>query len=144
NIDEITGFMGSTNITLRNSGLQSPQPVVVSISPASGESGVGINTTIIAEFSQPLNPTTVTTSTFSVTSGSTITGTRTLSAAPRGANTVVTFTPSAALATNTSYSVSITTGIQSATGNPLLQSFSSSFTTGSAVDNTSPQVVGLD
>jgi hypothetical protein len=147
-VQEITGLLGTGNITLRNDGFQAPQPVVVSVSPADGETGVGLNTTVVAEFSQPLDPATVTSANFFVrqispTCCPTISGTLTVSDGPRGANTVVTFTPSGLLAANAQHEIQIRTGIRSATGNPLLRDVFSRFTTGRTADVTTPEVVAV-
>jgi len=138
----VVGFLGSTNISLSGStGFTSPQPVVVSASPANGQMGVATNAAVVAKFSQPLDPTTVTSSTFSITIfGSPVAGTRTLSSSEFGTNTVVTFRPTSPFASNTTFNVSITTGIKSATGNPLLTSRFTTFSTGAASDTVAPTV----
>jgi YD repeat-containing protein len=128
-------------------GSVSPQPVVVALSPAHSQSGVGTNARIVAKFSQPLDPTSVSPATFSVTSGFVaINGTRTVSASERGPNTLVTFVPSAPLPANSSIVVAITSGIKNTLGEPLLLNSLSSatFSTGPGADTTAPTIVQLN
>ena len=127
-------------------GSVAPQPVVVAISPAGTQSAVGTNASIMAKFSQPLDPTTVTAATFSVTSGGAIAGSRTVSASERGPNTLVTFTPTASLPANSSATVAITSGMKNSLGEPvLLTSLSSAtFSTGPGPDLTAPSMGQLN
>lgn len=129
------------------SGSLSPQPVVVALSPAHSQSGVGTNARIVAKFSQPLDPATVSAATFSTTIGfAAINGTRTVSASERGPNTLVTFTPSAPLPVNSSMVVAITSGIKNSLGEPLLLNSLSSaiFSTGAGADTTAPSIVQIN
>ena len=135
------------HITLNaTTGSLAPQPVVVALSPANTQTGVGRNAVIMAKFSQPLNPSTVTASSFTVTSGVTLTGTRTLSASERGPNTVVTFTPAAPLPATSSVMVAITSGIQNTFGEPLLLNSLSTanFSTGNASDTVAPSILQVN
>ena len=127
-------------------GSVAPQPVVVAISPASTQSGVGTNARIMAKFSQPLDPTTVTAGTFSVTSGGAIAGSRVVSASERGPNTLVTFIPTATLPANSSIVVAITSGMKNSLGEALLVTALSSatFSTGSGPDLTAPSMGALN
>jgi len=153
-VGEVTGLLGTATITLRNDGFCAPQPrgpEATGVNPADGATGVGLNAAVRAEFSQSLDPATVTSSTFRVTFfqnklgiNQQVPGTLTVSDGPRGPNTVVALTPSILLASNTSYTVSITTGIKNTEGNPLFRSFSSSFTTGVEADTGPPAVVQMN
>lgn len=129
------------------SGSLSPQPVVVALSPAHSQSGVGTNARIVAKFSQPLDPATVSAATFSTTIGFVaINGTRTVSASERGPNTLVTFVPSVPLPANSSVVVAITSGITNSLGEPLLLNSLSSaiFSTGAGADTTAPSIVQVN
>ena len=149
---DVTGVVilrqiGSTQFLNLNgsSGFTGPQPTVVALTPVNGQGGVGTNVPVTALFSQPLNPATVTASTFSVTTGGVpIAGTRALSAGERGPNTVVTFTPTAPWTASTAITVSITTGVQSAVGSALLAAQSAVFSTGTGADGTAPTVVAVN
>src|SRR6185369_11334788 len=54
--------------------------------------------------------------------------------------TTATFSPASALAPGTTYTATITTGAKDLAGNPLLDNFAWSFTTGAAPDTTPPTV----
>lgn len=127
-------------------GFTAPQPVVVALSPAHSETNVGTNAVVMAKFSQPLNPATVTPSTFSVGSGGALAGTLTVTASELGPNTLVIWTPSTPLRANSSVTVSITSGVQNTAGEPLLLNSLSSatFSTGSGPDTTAPTVVQVN
>lgn len=128
-------------------GSVSPQPVVIALSPAQSQSAVGTNARIVAKFSQPLDPNTVSAATFSATIGFTaINGTRTVSASERGPNTLVTFVPSSPFPANSSVTVAITSGIKNTLGEPLLLNSLSSatFSTGAGPDTGAPSIVQIN
>ena len=139
--------LGTGQLSLNaTAGSLSPQPVVIAVSPANSQAGVGTNARIMAKFSQPLDPMTVSPATFSVNSGGAIAGTRTVSASERGPNTLVTFTPSAPLPASSSVTVAITSGIRNTTGEPLLLNSLSSatFSTGAGTDVVMPTVLQIN
>jgi hypothetical protein len=100
-------------------------PSVVSTTPAAGAASVVINTTITATFSMAMNPSTLTTSTFTVTgpSGAAVAGSVTYS------GTTATFMPSAVLVYGSVYTATITTGAKTPGGTPLFANYVWSFTT---------------
>jgi len=95
-----------------------PAPTLISLSPGPNAGGVPINSSFIGVFSQPMNRTTITTSTVTLTLTSnpngqvSVPGTVNVDAAGR----VVTFTPNSLLAPNSTYYLNLTGAIQSATG----------------------------
>ena len=91
---------------------------------------------VTATFSEPMNAATLTPSTFTLTATGfpVATGTVTYDT---GAQTA-TFTPSPALAPNTSYTATITTGAQGATGAALASNYTWTFTT-----NSTPSAVAV-
>ncbi|MGH9870388.1 MAG: Ig-like domain-containing protein [Candidatus Polarisedimenticolia bacterium] len=103
-------------------------PVVVSISPPDNAAGVPQATVILAQFDEPVDPTTVTTSTFVVLNctETQVAGTLSVSDDRRA----VTFVPTDGLAPDTRYFVSLTSGIEDPLGNGLVP-FNSSFLTSS-------------
>ncbi len=105
-----------------------PIPTVTSTVPNSGATNVNVGNALTATFSQPMNSATITSSTFtlSVTGGAAVAGTVIYST---GTSTA-TFTPSAALAYNTSYTATITTGATSSAGAALASNYLWTFTTG--------------
>jgi hypothetical protein len=131
-------------------------PTVISVAPVAGAIGVCSNAVLDATFSEAMDPSTINTSTF------------TLSPAAPGAVTldstseVAAYTPAANLALNTTYTATITTGAKDDFGSPLAAAFVWSFTTsalncqppvplgtaanfeilaGSTVTNTGPTIV---
>jgi len=102
-----------------------PAPLVVTTIPANGATNVPIGQVLSATFSQTMNPSTINTTTFtlSVTGGAAVLG----SVTPSG--TYATFTPSAPLLNNTSYTATITTGAMSLAGIPLASIHQWQFTT---------------
>jgi len=102
-----------------------PPPAVLSTIPANGAANVPIGQVLSATFSEPMASATVSATTFtlSVTGGAAVNGTVTY------ASGVATFTPSAALATSTNYTATITTGVTSLGGTPLASNYVWTFTT---------------
>ncbi len=112
-------------------------PSVVSTTPATGATGLTFNPTISATFLQlpvqdpdsagaALNCSTVTASTFTVTApGGTVTGT----VACSGATATFTPTSPAILAANTTYTATLTTGVQNVAGTGLASAVVWTFTT---------------
>jgi hypothetical protein len=96
-------------------------PTVVSVTPANGACP---NTKVTATFSEAMNPSTINASTFTL-AGPGSAGTVTYDVP----NLTATFTPSAALALNTLYTATITTGAKDLLGNSLASNRTWSFTT---------------
>lgn len=123
-------------------GFTGPLPKLLALSPGPGESNVGTTAPIMAQFSQSIDPSSVTALTFSVSSGGTpILGTYALTAGLNGPNTIVTFTPNTPWTAGTVVNVTLTTGIKNTAGNPLLASVFNSFSIDAGPDTTSPLVV---
>jgi methionine-rich copper-binding protein CopC len=116
-------------------------PTVTSVVPATGTSGVALNTTVKVTFSEPMDGATITTSTFTLRNTAT-SALITATVAYDGTTNSATLTPSAPLASNTGYTVTVTTGAKDAAGNALASSFTSTFTT-LLVDSTPPTIVAV-
>ncbi|MBZ0155614.1 MAG: Ig-like domain-containing protein [Alphaproteobacteria bacterium] len=99
-------------------------PTVVSVNPVNNASGVSTTTVIAATFSESMDASTLTPTTFRINNGA-VAGTVSYS----DANRTATFTPSAALANNTTYTASLSTGIRDPAGNALSTTFTWSFLT---------------
>jgi hypothetical protein len=113
-------FSFSTGATLR--------PLVISTSPLPNETGVVLNKVVSANFNMPMDPATISTSTFTLNQGiTTITGVVTYSG-----NTAL-FTPNANLTANTVYTATITTGAKNMAGVALASNYVWNFTTGAIV-----------
>ena len=100
---------------------------VAAVAPANGATGVAVTSAVTAAFSAPMNTSTLTASTFTLTpqGGSAITGT----VSYNSGNLTATFTPGASLANSTTYTATITTGAQSTAGTALTSNYTWSFTT---------------
>ena len=131
-----TGVVGATGSQMANvnswsfTTAQGPVPTVTGVATTDGTTpAVAIDSLVTATFSEAMDPSTVTSSTFTLTGGgATVAGT--VTADPT--NTIFTFTPSAPLAYNTTYTVLITTGVMAASQPPevpLAADYTLSFTT---------------
>jgi len=109
-------------------------PTVQSVNPANGASGVALNTTVSAIFSEPVVTASVNnTSTFTLTCGTTtVTGAVAYDSVTRTA----TFDPSSLLPASSPCTATITTGVEDLAGNQLATNYPWSFTTGSASSTT--------
>jgi Ice-binding-like/Bacterial Ig-like domain len=103
-------------------------PTVISVTPPNGTAGVCPNSVVTATFSEAMNPATITAATFTLTGP----GTTAVAGVVTYTASTATFTPSSALALNTLYTATITTGAQDASGNALASNFVWSFTTSSS------------
>jgi C1A family cysteine protease len=99
-------------------------PTITNRSPASGATGVAVDTAITVDFSETMNAASINTSSFRLTQGSsTVSGTVT----PGSLN--ATLTPSGSLTPGTTYTVTVTTAVQDDEGVALASESSWSFTT---------------
>jgi len=109
-------------------------PTVI-LKPANNTTSVTLNDSIVATFSEPMDYTTITASTFTVKQGSTlVVGTITYK------GTTATFTPASNLQPNKVYTGTITTGAKDMAGNAVAGNNTISFTTAAAADITLPAV----
>jgi len=97
-------------------------PTVTLVNPADVATNVAINSTVNATFSEAMDPLTTNTASFTVVG---VTGTVAYDAASR----IATFSPSANLAANTTYSATVTTAAKDLAGNALAVNKVWSFTT---------------
>jgi hypothetical protein len=103
--------------------------------PANAGTGVAVNQAITATFSEPMNPATITRSTFTLKKG-----TRPVSGSVTYAGTTATFTPTSPLEPDTTYTAMITTRAKDVSGNGLASNSVWNFTTGPAQDTVAPTV----
>lgn len=114
-------------------------PTVQTVSPANAATGVALGTTVVAGFSENINPATVTTTSFQLRNNATL---AIITATVSASGSQITLTPSAALTASTNYTAIITGGsggIKDLAGNALAGNYTWSFTT-SAGDVTAPTV----
>jgi hypothetical protein len=114
-------------------------PTLVSVSPSDGASGVSIDQDITATFSEEIDPLSVTSGSFSVSSGGNqVSGSLSIS------GRTVSFSPSSSLAFETVYTITAATSITDLANNRLTTSGRSTFTTEDAPDTTGPTVELID
>ena len=116
-------------------------PVVNSTTPAANATGVAVSANLTATFSEPIDATTLTAATFTVTQGSTpVAGAVTYVAG----TSIATFTPTSPLSFNTAYTANLSTGIKDLAGNGLAAAKTWSFTTAPVPDTTPPAVASTN
>ena len=96
-------------------------PQVSSVSPLENSSNISVNTTITANFSEKISPSSVTITSFSLDNA--VSGSVSLT------DSVAIFTPSSPLGYNQTYTVTLTTAITDLAGNHLASNYTFSFTT---------------
>lgn len=109
-------------------------PTVTSTTPSNSATGIAVNTTVQAAFSEAMNSATISSSTFQLL-GSNNTAVN-ANVAYDTSNKTATLTPTAPLVANTSYTAIITggsSGVKDQAGNALAQNYIWSFTTGSGI-----------
>ena len=117
-------------------------PTVTATSPAASTpavTGVAVNSRVTATFSKPMNPATLTTSSFTLAcpAGTPIAAAVSYDSPSR----VATLTPAVALPPNTSCVATVTTAAQDSTGIALAADFVWNFTTAALADTTRPTVL---
>ncbi|HHT9111067.1 MAG TPA: Ig-like domain-containing protein, partial [Candidatus Brocadiaceae bacterium] len=112
-------------------------PTVISTNPLNNAIDVDINTVITATFSEPMDETTMNTSTFTIDG---VTGTVSYDPASKTA----TYTPSAILNYATTYTATVIKDVKDLAGNPMPSDFVWSFTTAPAPDITPPAIVSTN
>lgn len=134
----LTTFLGGCDSSssppdLTPPALSQSQPT----NPANGATNVPLNTAVTLTFDEPIDPASVTSGTFTVsTGGNPIQGTVTVS----GSNVV--FQPAADLAPNSTYVGTLTPGVTDMAGNAMAKGYTWSFQTAAAADTTPPTVSG--
>ena len=140
-VKDLAGNALASNFTwsFTTASVDNTPPTVTSVSPVNGATGVSINTTVTANFSESINGSTVTGTTFQLRNA----GNNLVAATVSTSGSQITLTPSAALSNSVVYTVTITggaSGVKDLAGNALANNYSWSFTTSAAVDNTPPTV----
>jgi hypothetical protein len=103
-------------------------PTVSSTAPATAAIGIALNANVTATFSEAMDPSTITTTTYTLKQGTTI-----VPGAVTYVGTSATFNPTSNLAASTIYTATVTTGVKDLAGNPLAVAKTWSFTTGTTV-----------
>ena len=118
------------------------RPTVTAVVPASGATNVPVNGAVTVSFSEAMDPLSITGSSLTLACpvGTPITGTVSYAMSSNSAS----FTPGSNLPPNSSCTVTVTTAARDVAGNTLAMAFMSSFTTGAALDTTSPTVLSTN
>jgi hypothetical protein len=134
------GNVGRDTITVTRIPDFTP-PTVISVSPVNGATDVGINAIATVTFSEEMDPLTINATTVILSDGANqISATVTYNPFALSA----TVRPTNLLAFNTTYQVTVTTGVRdTAGGNALADPYMFSFTTGPSSDTTPPGVVSV-
>jgi hypothetical protein len=102
----------------------STAPIVTATTPIVGASGVGVHAILTAMFSEALNASTVSDTSFTLLNGAS-----SVSGSVGYSGTTATFTPTNQLAYSTAYTATLTTGVKDVAGNALASNYTLSFTT---------------
>jgi Ice-binding-like/Bacterial Ig-like domain len=116
-----------------------PPTVTTSVAPLSGAVGVCPDSVVTVTFGEAMSPSTINTTTFTLTAGTPPVAVAGV-VAYNASNDTATFTPTSPLALNTLYTATITTGAENSFGIALASNFVWSFTT-SATPCIPPTVV---
>ena len=124
-IDNVSNLENAPSSSDASTTVDTTVPTVDSTNPASGATGIVINTAITANFSEEMDASSINTTTFTLVDNNsiTVTGTATYS------GTTATFTPLANLSGSVTYTATIMTGVKDKTGNQLAANKIWSFTT---------------
>jgi len=115
-------------------------PTVTAMFPDNADSGVAINSAVIATFSEAMDPATIVAANFALAGGTTpAVGVVSYSEASRTA----TFTPESNLMVDTVYTATISVAVKDLAGNAMAEAASWTFTTGAAVDAIAPTVISM-
>jgi hypothetical protein len=117
------------------SSADTTRPTVSSTTPTNAQSGVSLGGSVAVTFSKPIDPSTLTTTTFTLKRGTTA-----VAGVVAYSGVTATFTPAAALVASSSYTATVASAKDLA-GNALAASYSWSFTTGATADTTPPAVI---
>lgn len=117
----------------------SVKPTVTLSDPANNSTDVPLNQAVVITFSEAMDPTTISTSTFTLAQASTD-----VAGAVVYTGTTATFTPTNNLSPNLPYIATVTTGAKDMAGNTLATSHTVTFTTGAAPDVVKPTISSTD
>ncbi|WP_158859254.1 Ig-like domain-containing protein [Lunatibacter salilacus] len=132
----VSGTALASNFVWTFTTVSNIAPTVLSTDPVNNATGVALNKVVGATFSVPMDPATITGTTFTVKQGTTaVAGTVSYS------GTTATFTPTNPLSGGLVYTGTITTGAKNAAGTALADNFVWTFTTAA---NVVPTVLSTD
>ncbi len=138
--DDKSGNYFTWSFTTAGGVSDNSAPAVSAVTPANNATSVATTATVSANFSEAMDPATITPTTFNLKQGTTaVPGTVTYSA------NIATFTPTTALTAGVLYTATITSGVKDGAGNAMTANYSWSFTTSTATapDVTAPTVLSV-
>ncbi len=116
-------------------------PVVISTDPLNSATGVFLNKTLMVTFNQPMNPLSITTTTYTLKQAGTL-----IAGSVSFTSTTASFKPTASLLASTNYTGTITTGVKNVDGTYMSFDYVWNFTTGTLsapkVNSTDPLNLG--
>ena len=130
--------MGSSYgyIFITGADLDATPPRVVDVQPSNRKTDVSPNTVIVVMFSEPMDPSTITNTTVTI---STVAGSIPSTVTPFGSAAIIKTTFD--LPANTDFTVLVTTRVKDLAGNAMTDAFLSNFRTGAVNDTSAPSVV---
>ncbi len=140
----VTDLAGNTMVSnktwtfITGTSADTTAPTVSAVVPADTATGVAVNASVTANFSEAIDPATMTTTTFTLKQGTT-----SVASAVTLVDTVATLKPASNLTNSTLYTATITTGAADLAGNTLAVSKTWTFTTGTVSDTTAPTVTSV-
>jgi len=140
-VESVSGVFLASNFVFTfttSASASTTPPTVISKNPAGGATGVATNQKITATFSEQMDSTTITGSTFTLTGPGLTPVSGTVTYSIIGAT--ATFTPSSDLAASTLFTATITTGATDLEGNAIAVAVTWTFTTGSGTDTSAPTI----
>src|SRR6185503_10605054 len=135
--EEQSPILPGFSVTSPTAPVDTSPPTVSATSPSNAQTGVAMNSSVSATFSETMTRSTLNSASFTLrptSGGAPLAGT-----VSAGSNTA-TIVPSVNLAASTQYTATITTAAKDATGNALAANFTWRFTTSAASDTTPPTV----
>src|SRR5450759_3871548 len=131
----LTAFIAGCGGGGNGSPADTTAPTVSFIAPANAATGIALNANITATFSEAMDASTITTTTFTLKQG-----TASISGAVTYVGKTAVFNPTSNLTASLVYTATVTTGVKDLAGNALAVNKTWSFTTGTTADTTAPTV----
>lgn len=115
-------------------------PTITFVSPTDQATNVPIDQNVTALFNEPMDTTSLNSTTFTLRQNGTIS----ITGIVTSNGTLMTFNPASDLAANATFTAVVTVGVTDAAGNPMAAEYEWLFSTGTATDTTPPTVISTD
>ena len=126
-VQDFSGNASASNTTwtfTSGAAADTAPPFVTSTNPVNGATAVPVNRPLMANFNEPMDASTINTTTFTLQGATAVSGTVTYS------GTTATFTPTGNLTPSTTYTATVTTQVMDVAGNEMASTYTWTFTTG--------------